>query len=53
MSAVLVIIAILIAGAGAMSLTQATLGVGLICIGCLIAIFARIVQAAEHYRSPR
>lgn len=32
------------------SLTQATYGVGLICLACLIAIAARINQAELHHR---
>lgn len=51
MSAVLVIIAILAVGYGLLSLSQATLGVGMIAIGCFVAILARLVQAAEHHRA--
>jgi predicted benzoate:H+ symporter BenE len=46
--AVLVVIAVLLAVAGLMSLTKATLGVGLICLGAVAAILARIVQADRH-----
>lgn len=40
-----IIIAVLLAIAGVVQLTGATVGVGLICIGCLFGIFARISQA--------
>jgi tryptophan-rich sensory protein len=51
MSALLVVIAILAVGYGLISLSQATLGVGMIAIGCFVAILARLVQAAEHHRA--
>lgn len=44
----LVAIAILLAISGVGSLTQATLGVGLICLGAVVAILARISQAERH-----
>ncbi len=31
-------------------LTQATMGVGLVCIGCLSAILARIIQQERHHK---
>jgi amino acid transporter len=34
---------------GAERLTQATLGIGLIGLGVLFAVIARIVQAADHH----
>jgi hypothetical protein len=42
----------LIAGfAGLMSLSEATMGVGIIGLACLFGIFARIEQArAQHYK---
>jgi len=34
---------------GIMLLTQATMGVGLICIGCFLAVWGRILQAGAHH----
>jgi hypothetical protein len=34
---------------GGSNLTQATLGVGLVCLGCLTGIIARILQADGHH----
>ena len=48
MAAVLVVVAMLVAFFGFASLSQATMGVGFIGGGCLLAILARIVQASEH-----
>jgi len=50
-SIVLVILAILAGLYGLASLSQATLGVGIICGGCLLAIFARIAQAAQQHKA--
>jgi hypothetical protein len=44
----LAIIALLAAGYGVLSLSQATLGAGMIGVGCLLGILARLVQAADH-----
>jgi len=44
-------IAVLFMLGGALSLTNATLGVGSICAACLFAIFARIAQAGAHHRA--
>jgi hypothetical protein len=49
MAVLLVVIAVLTAIFGAASLSQATMGVGIICIGCFIAILARIVQASVQH----
>jgi len=46
----LLIIAIVLAGLGALFLSNATSGVGLISLACLCAILARISQADEHQR---
>lgn len=48
MTIVLVAISVILALAGALSLTQATLGVGVICLGVAFGVWARISQAAEH-----
>src|SRR5207247_4382801 len=41
--------ALIVALLGALFLTQATMGVGILAGACLLAIFARIVQAAHHH----
>ena len=52
MSAVLMILGILVVLIGAVSLSQATMGVGLVAIGCFLGILARLAQAeAHHWRS--
>ncbi|WP_158606133.1 hypothetical protein [Simplicispira hankyongi] len=52
MSIFLVILGILVVIGGILSLSQATLGVGLIAIGCFLAILARLAQAeAQHRRA--
>jgi predicted benzoate:H+ symporter BenE len=48
MVGLLIVVAILLALSGAESLTQATLGVGMICLGAVVAIIARIAQADRH-----
>ncbi|HOW74733.1 MAG TPA: hypothetical protein P5102_00825 [Candidatus Competibacteraceae bacterium] len=35
---------------GTLFLSQATIGVGIICIGCFIGILARIAQASAHHK---
>jgi len=50
MSIFLVILGLLVVLGGILSLTQATLGVGLIAIGCLLAILARLAQAEAQHR---
>lgn len=49
-TALLVILSVLLAIVGALILTQATLGVGLICLGVAFGIWARLNQAAEHLK---
>lgn len=51
MSTALVVIAILAVTIGVLSLSQATMGVGIIAIGCFIGILARLAQASEHNRA--
>ncbi|MGS0516354.1 hypothetical protein ACQR5T_20955 [Xanthomonas oryzae pv. oryzicola] len=51
MSVALVVIAILAVAIGVLSLSQATMGVGVIAIGCFIAILARLAQASEHNKA--
>lgn len=49
MHVVLVIVAVLVGLLGAGSLSPATMGVGIVCGGCLLAILARIAQASAHH----
>lgn len=49
MTIVLVLLAFLIVVFAALSVTQATLGVGLMALACLFAILARLVQAESHH----
>lgn len=52
MTILLVVGAVLLGLAGLLELSQATLGVGLIALACLLAILARIEQATrQHYRA--
>ncbi|CAD7374577.1 hypothetical protein [Xanthomonas arboricola] len=51
MSTALVVIAILAVAIGVLSLSQATMGVGVIAIGCFIGILASLAQASEHNRA--
>jgi hypothetical protein len=50
MTVLMVVLALLAGLGGFTSLSQATMGVGIICIGCLLAILGRIAQAAEQHR---
>lgn len=47
---VLLILAILLGLFGVLTLSEATRGVGMICFGCLLAVWGRIFQAAAHHR---
>lgn len=50
--AVLLLLAAIAVGAGGMLfVSEATLGVAIIALACLIAIIARLVQAAAHNRA--
>lgn len=53
MTTALVIISILLGIGGTLSLSNATAGMGIISLGILFAIFARIVQAAGHHSAMR
>ena len=48
MTDLLIVLAVLAGVAGLASLSQATTGVGVICGGCLLAIFGRIAQATQQ-----
>lgn len=53
MTVLLVIAALVAVAIGVLALTQATLGIGLIAIGCFLGILARIAQASEHRAATR
>lgn len=46
----LLFLAVVAGGFGLLNLSQATLGAGLIALGCLLAIWGRIHQAQAHHR---
>ena len=50
MTDLLIVLAVLAGVAGLASLSQATTGVGVICGGCLLAIFGRIAQATQQHK---
>jgi len=50
MNALLMIISVILVLVGGLMLSQATTGVGLICIGIAFGVWCRINQAAEHRR---
>jgi hypothetical protein len=39
------------AALGAVMLTQATMGVGLLCGACFLGILTRVIQAGLHHRA--
>lgn len=45
----LIVISVLVALVGAFNLSEATKGVGIIAIACLLAIYARIAQAYTNH----
>ena len=51
MTVFLVVISLLVVVIGALSLSKATMGVGMIAIGCFIAILARLAQAADQHHA--
>ncbi|MGD1146939.1 MAG: hypothetical protein ABR961_03180 [Thermoanaerobaculaceae bacterium] len=46
---VLILVALLAVLGGLMSLSQATIGVGIVALACFLAILARIAQAKEQH----
>jgi hypothetical protein len=44
----LVVVSIIVGVFGFFSLSQATMGIGIICGACLLGILARIAQASKH-----
>jgi len=51
MMAILIPAALGSAALGAVMLTQATMGVGLLCGACFLAILTRVIQAGLHHRA--
>lgn len=51
--AVMVLVAIALAVWGSDRLTQATQGVGIICLAVFVAVLARLAQAADHHAELR
>ena len=49
----LVLISIVVVAAGFLSLTQATQGVGIVAVGAVLAIFARLAQASKQHAELR
>ena len=50
MAVIFIFLALLLAVGGALSLTNATLGVGLIGLGAVCGILARLIQADAHHK---
>lgn len=50
LTVILVLVAWLVAIVGIDYLSEATLGVGIICSACFLGIMARIAQASAHHR---
>lgn len=50
MVTILLLVGLLLAGAGLLSLSQATLGIGLIGLACFCGITARLIQADHQHR---
>lgn len=53
MNALLVIISVLFVLVGSLSLSAATSGVGMVCVGIAFGVWARLHQAADHRREDR
>jgi hypothetical protein len=50
MSTFLAVVSLLVALLGLLFASQATIGVALVCFGCLLAIYARLAQAHVYHR---
>jgi hypothetical protein len=50
MGSLLQVLAVLSGAVGVFTISQATLGVGFICGGCLLGIMARLVQAETQHK---
>ena len=46
---VLIVLSVVVALIGVFSLSEATVGVGLVALACLLGIFARIAQASNYH----
>jgi hypothetical protein len=53
LAVLLALLAVAVAGIGALYLTQATTGVGIIGLACFLGILARLAQASGHHRELR
>ena len=51
LSALLVFLALAAGFIGLVFSSQATAGVAIVAVGCLLAIFARMAQASHHHRA--
>lgn len=49
--ALLMVLAVLATAWGMLMFTTATIGVGLVGVGAVLAILARVLQADQHHRS--
>ena len=47
----LIVLSLIAGGLGFIMLSPATMGVGIMAGGCILAIWARIAQAQEHFRA--
>ena len=50
MTVLLVVLSVIFTLVGLVNLSQATLGVGVMCLAIALGIWARINQAGEHHR---
>lgn len=50
MVTVLLVLSVIAAVFGLLSLSEATMGVGVLALACLLGIFARIAQAHQHHQ---
>lgn len=51
MVALLAVLSLLLAFFGAVNFTSATIGVGIVCLACVVMMLARIVQAHSHEKA--
>ena len=48
MDFILIILSLIAAAVGVFTLSEATFGVGILAVACLLAIYARLAQASIH-----
>ena len=46
----LLLFGVIAVAGGLLTMTQATMGVGLVCAGCFLGVWARILQAGAHHQ---